>query len=142
MVNPGYYVSMPRTATPAAQRVLARTVSDGECLVYQGAVTARGYGKVWSEGRTALAHRVVYEALVGPIPEGLELDHTCKVKRCVNTAHLEPVTSDENMHRTRKETCKWGHDMATHARPIGNTRRCWECHKRDARKYRAQSGGQ
>lgn len=48
------------------------------------------------------AHRVVYESLVGPIPAGLELDHTCRVRRCVNPDHLEPVTHAENQRRSRR----------------------------------------
>lgn len=59
------------------------------------------------------AHRWAYERYVGPIPEGLELDHLCRVTLCVNPAHLEPVTHAENMRRGvwRKRThCKWGHE--------------------------------
>lgn len=50
-------------------------------------------------GRTGLAHRVAYEALVGRIPDGLTLDHLCENKRCVNPDHLEPVTRAENLRR-------------------------------------------
>lgn len=46
-----------------------------------------------------MAHRVAYELWVGPIPEGMELDHRCKVRACINPAHLEPVTHAENMRR-------------------------------------------
>lgn len=60
----------------------------------------RGYGQVWWEGRSALAHRVVYEILAGIIPDGLELDHLCRNPGCVNPAHLEPVTGQENVRRS------------------------------------------
>jgi HNH endonuclease len=53
------------------------------------------YGRI----RRQQAHRWVYERLVGPIPAGLVLDHTCEVRQCVNPAHLEPVTQSENMRR-------------------------------------------
>lgn len=57
------------------------------------------YGKVRWNGRCCVVHRVVYEALVGPIPRGLILDHTCRVRWCCNPAHLEPVTVRVNTHR-------------------------------------------
>lgn len=68
--------------------------------------TNGGYGMYWFRGRNIAAHRFAYEALVGPIPEGLELDHTCRVKRCVNPAHLEPVTHRENILRGANWGCR------------------------------------
>lgn len=58
-----------------------------------------------------MAHRAVYEALVGPIPPELELDHLCRNPACVNPAHLEPVTRKENVRRGYwgKNHCKHGH---------------------------------
>jgi len=52
---------------------------------------------------------MVYEAFFGPIQEGLEFDHLCKVTLCVRPDHVEPVTHDENMRRRRKPYCKRGH---------------------------------
>ena len=68
----------------------------------------------------AMAHRVAYEALIGPIPKGLCLDHLCRVRYCVNPAHLEPVTVRENVLRgisppavnARKRLCKNGHALS------------------------------
>lgn len=60
-----------------------------------------GYGKVRVKGKDLLAHRVSYEEHVGPIPEGLQLDHLCSQRDCVNPEHLEPVTALENTRRNR-----------------------------------------
>lgn len=64
--------------------------------------------------KDAGAHRVAYEEIMGPVPEGLELDHLCRTRSCVNPSHLEPVTHRENMNRgdvaTRRKThCPKGH---------------------------------
>lgn len=57
------------------------------------------YGRVYWKGRPRSAHRVSYEVFRGPIPQGMTLDHTCRVRPCINPRHLEPVTSAENMSR-------------------------------------------
>lgn len=84
------------------------------CWIWQGSVAPNGYGKV---GKGYLVHRVAYEAAVGPIPAGLDIDHLCRVRCCCNPAHLEPVTRRENMLRSpirprfgvRKSHCPQGH---------------------------------
>lgn len=76
------------------------TITDG-CWPWHAATFSNGYGEIWDPvaGKNRLAHRRVYELLVGPIPEGLQLDHLCRTKACVNPAHLELVTSRENTIR-------------------------------------------
>jgi hypothetical protein len=72
------------------------------CWVWQLAVNGRGYGQARVEGRRDRqfpAHRVMYERHRGPIPAGLVIDHLCRNRRCVNPAHLEPVTGIENIRR-------------------------------------------
>lgn len=89
----------------------------GDCWIWTGARGSKGYGSVGvpNQHRTELAHRHIYELLVGPIPDGLTLDHfVCFEKTCVNPAHLEPVTFAENTRRAnamrpRKTRCKYGH---------------------------------
>jgi hypothetical protein len=87
---------------PPLERILSRVVKqDDDCWVWQGALNHGGYGIV-QLGRgigTDKTHRVVYSALVGPIPEGLTLDHSCYNPACCNPEHLEPVTRAENARR-------------------------------------------
>jgi hypothetical protein len=72
------------------------------CWIWQRAINGAGYGAKWFAGKVCRAHRVYYERLVGPIPAGLELDHLCRVRACVNPAHLEPVPGRENTRRGAK----------------------------------------
>ncbi len=89
-----------------------KTVSD--CWLWTGAKNSKGYGCFAVAGRSQLAHRVAYEELVGSIPDGLQIDHLCRIKSCVNPAHLEPVTALENMNRrpdVNKPECIHGHAL-------------------------------
>lgn len=69
------------------------------CWTWMRAVGQDGYGRARVDSRMGYAHRVIYEQHRGPIPEGLQLDHLCEVRSCVNPAHLEPVTPKENVRR-------------------------------------------
>jgi hypothetical protein len=80
-------------------RIFSKVLPTGFCWLWQGSVTTRGYGQCGYKKRVLKAHRLIYEILVGPIPKGLELDHLCRIKRCVNPDHLEPVTKRENLRR-------------------------------------------
>lgn len=88
-----------------------RVDASGDCWEWQGP-RARGYGRVSIDGRMRPAHRVAYETLVGPVPEGLVLDHLCRVRACVNPDHLEPVTNRENVLRGVGPTAR--HAVQTH----------------------------
>lgn len=85
------------------QKFWFRVQKTDTCWRWTGSLI-RGYGHIGireDDGKWHLrrAHRVAYELLVGPIPEGLTIDHLCNVKHCVNPAHLEPVTTQENTRR-------------------------------------------
>lgn len=75
----------------------------GPCWLRALSLTRAGYSSVDTQAggirERGYAHRMAYEELVGPIPDGLELDHLCWVRHCVNPAHLEPVTHEENARR-------------------------------------------
>ncbi len=90
----------------------------GFCWEWVGSLNPGGYGNIKIGGKTISAHRWVYETLVGPIPEGLDLDHLCRVRHCVNPDHLEPVTRAENLRRgvqgfAMRRQCTNGHDVTT-----------------------------
>lgn len=95
-------------------------------------------------GRRRSVHRVTYELLVGPIPDGLQLDHLCRVRGCVNPAHLEPVTPRENTLRgvgpnataVRTNRCKYGHSLADAYTKASGSRGCRTCSKIRAAKSR------
>ena len=66
------------------------------CWFWTGATRHRGYGDAWANGRHYAAHRLAYEAVIGPIPEKLTLDHKCGVTSCVNPEHLQVMTMIDN----------------------------------------------
>jgi hypothetical protein len=74
-------------------------VEPNGCWTWLGADDGHGYGAVRIAGATQKAHRVVYQEQVGPIPDGLDLDHICRNRKCVNPAHCEPVTRAVNLRR-------------------------------------------
>ena len=92
---PGRY---PNTADTFWSRV--EKTADG-CWLWTSTIVWNGYGQFRIDNRRVYAHRFAYEQVNGTIPAGLDLDHLCRVRRCVNPAHLEPVTRRENLRRGR-----------------------------------------
>jgi hypothetical protein len=135
---------------PTKDRLLRhREVSPSGCWLWTGAVQPNGYAMTTVGSRAggakrqkAYVHRLAYEEWVGPIPGGKELDHLCRVRRCFNPEHLEPVTRRENTLRGDgpellgaingdKTHCKWGHPFDkqnTRPRP-GGGRTCLACER-------------
>jgi len=86
------------------------------CWKWTSAFCRQGYGMFWMFGGGRLAHRVAYELMIGEIPEGLDLDHLCHQRDCVNPWHLEPVTRRVNLRRgngTGRTSCPQGHPYVT-----------------------------
>lgn len=107
-----------RPIIKTVEGILAECVQDGDCLLWTRACTSAGYAEMFFEGEHGvLVHRWIYERTVGVIPDGLDLDHLCRRRNCVNAEHLEPVTRPENVLRgdgpsaraARQPHCKRGH---------------------------------
>lgn len=124
---------------PAEVRFWAKVQKTDSCWLWTGVTNPDGYGKFKVAGKMVYAHRFAYELLVGPIPKGLQLDHLCRVRHCVNVGHLEPVTSRTNSlrgntipaHNTAKTHCPQGHpydETNTLVRP-GGWRHCRTCRR-------------
>lgn len=111
-VKPG-----PKPIDPIARFNSKVVATHCGCHIWTGAMfslkSSHGeYGAFWHNGQNRCAHIFSYELHRGPVPEGLELDHLCRVRCCVNPSHLEPVTPQENCRRgmrAMQSHCKRGH---------------------------------
>lgn len=131
-------------------RFWAKAVRDPDtgCVEWLGALDRDGYGRFQVLGRCKEAHRFIYETEVGPIPDGLVVDHLCRNHACQNTAHMEPVTSQLNTLRgyspagrnAWKTHCHAGHPLSgenLYINPAGE-RQCRECARERGRRYWAR----
>lgn len=116
------------------------------CILWTGALDKDGYG--YSNGKRA--HRTAYATAYGGVPDGMEIDHTCRTRACINPDHLEAVTRAENNRRKDEALgigayathCKHGHEFTTentYIRPNGN-RDCRQCVRERALRYWRQKG--
>ncbi len=120
---------LPQTE-PAAVRFWTKVEFTDTCWLWTANTSNKGYGSFWEAGSTwFLAHRYAYEFCVGPIPEGLDLDHLCLTRNCVLPDHLEPVTHVENARRVRKDHCRRGLHLFTeeNTRVYRGKRECLAC---------------
>jgi len=130
------------TLPPRIQEKIYPEPNSG-CWLWAGGWDGRGYGVVWLEGQNIYIHRFCYEFFVGPIPDGLILDHICRTRCCCNPMHVEPVTYKINTNRGRrfnseKTHCKRGHEFTpenTYIHPSDGHRQCRACAKEYMRLY-------
>lgn len=126
------------------ERFLDKVEITEDCWLWRASMRNQ-YGGFDVDGKTRAAHRVSYELFVGPVPDGLQLDHLCCNKSCVNPAHLEPVTPGENIKRAwrvsgRVKVCKRGHAMTPeNTEANGHKRRCLACRQFRSKLYRQQA---
>lgn len=127
------------------ERFFAMVEKTDDCWLWTGFRRPKGgYGAFRATAdKTYAAHRWSYEFLVGPIPDGLTIDHLCRNPPCVNPAHLEPVTIQENIarvpkwarSRTRGTHCSRGHELPANRQP---SQACTTCDREKQAEYRAQ----
>jgi HNH endonuclease len=132
-------------------KIASRIQKTNGCWVWTGSLTVQGYGRMFikERGTTDYAHRIVYKLLVGPIPEGLTIDHLCRNKLCVNPEHLETVSARTNILRgygpaarnARKKRCHKGHILSGKNVMIvrgGTKRQCRKCWSAYYKKWRRE----
>ena len=127
------------------KKIMAQ-IDFGDCWLWTGSIQQGPRGGGYALYGHRLVHRYMYEYMYGPIPDGLEIDHLCRVRRCVNPKHLEPVTRRENLLRGKtfaaenagKTHCPQGHPYAGDNLVLfanGRHRRCRECHRQAQHRY-------
>jgi hypothetical protein len=119
------------------------------CWLWTGYIDPKGYGVIGVGGRKlSKVHRYSYERFIGPVPDGLQLDHLCRVRHCANPAHLEPVTNRENVIRGNaarpdRTHCNRGHEFNeenTYINPKGR-RECRVCRHAASIRYKEKAIG-
>lgn len=155
-----------RTRFPFPENLLRRMAPQPDgCIYFTGQITKEGYGRLRVRGTMTLAHRASYEHFVGPIPEGMVLDHECHNRsdckevddaclhrRCVNPQHVAPKTQRENTHASpntvngplsERTHCIRGHEFTeanTYVSPTRAGRVCRACRNDRVNRHRELHG--
>lgn len=119
------------------------------CLVLPNKPGKNGYVQVSQRRKKIQAHRLLFEAMSGPIPGGMEPDHRCRRRACVTYWHIEPVAHAENVRRgtspcatnANAQRCRAGHELTdgnVYAGQLGRRRRCRICHRARQRAYHSR----
>lgn len=137
---------LPRGSSVLDRLMFKTAILPNGCWEWHGARNTKGYGniRVDKDSPAKSVHRVAYTEMVGPIPEGMEIDHLCRNRSCINPDHLEAVTRITNIQRVdqRKTVCKSGHEMTAANTRIYTTksgmetRKCRACGRDSTRQYR------
>lgn len=142
---------MSRPRTPAADRFWNLVEVTDSCWLWTGHVLRSGYAGFYTPGKVWKAHRWSYTQMCGPIPDGLQLDHLCRVRHCVNPEHLEPVTPRENVRRgigipaqnAQKTHCKHGHPLeGDNVILVPGGRKCRTCRRAIDKRSKARKKSQ
>jgi hypothetical protein len=136
---------------PLEERIWAKVEKTATCWLWRAGLTTGGYAMICRSGeggKPVLVHRWMYEHFTGPIAPGLQLDHLCRVRRCVNPAHLEVVTPQENNRRSEspsaknavKTHCKHGHEFTTENTYLDSegSRLCRLCQSEAGRRFKTR----
>jgi hypothetical protein len=138
-------VAEERVSEELRDALCRRAVLDkGGCMLWVSSRAKQGYGVLRWNGRTKNAHRLAYELAKGPVPSGLELDHLCRNRACINPDHLEPVTHKENMRRGKYGAlteCPRGHPYSGENLRLcrNGERKCRTCERAGVRRRRERA---
>jgi hypothetical protein len=132
----------PRRRPSLRERLLSKAFINWEtgCWEWTAFINQYGYGQIYAHGKYGRqAHRIAFELIEGPIQDGLELDHLCRVRHCINPAHLEPVSHRENLIRIpgygTKTCCPAGHEYTPeNTYVLRSVRHCRPCNRAAAKR--------
>ena len=137
----GVFVQVNEGGRYANHRPIGYILTESGCWEWVGTKTSDGYGSWRHNGKSDVAHRVMYERHRGRIEPGLQIDHLCRNRACCNPDHLEVVSQTENIRRgvspsaqeARRTHCRYGHPLIQYT----GQRRCRECESNRQRRRTA-----